>query len=325
MTIPIYDAIFLGFQCVCYIIYIMLALIFINKMVSGKDRKNEKDFTSFKIHFIINTFYDILQAFAVLIFQKFLHWNIWIEFFKNNLFTHILYAPVLYMSILGSIIGGCIIVINRYCALVHPIFFKQRWNIKVSLTLVGIQVILPIFSFSHNFFYNSKVNYYEILHIHTFDIADKAISQLNNVILSFFSGIVCFITLSLNIILLHRYGKLIEGLNKNEKSKKTYMFFYSLATTLCLFLLFAEQVIRLIFGLTHNDTGIYILTYVLYWIIPTFTCLQPILILTMSKEIRRQFILTYFSFLLPKSYYSHPVVLAPIYRITTIKRTIALM
>uniref|UniRef100_A0A0N5BDA8 G_PROTEIN_RECEP_F1_2 domain-containing protein n=1 Tax=Strongyloides papillosus TaxID=174720 RepID=A0A0N5BDA8_STREA len=302
MSIPIYDAIFLGIQCFCYIIYIMLALSFFLKMVKNADK--DKDITTFKIHFITNSFFDIMQALSVIFFQKFLHWRFWLPYIIENKWISFLYAPVLYISIFGSVIGGCYTVINRYCALVYPISFRQKWSTKVSYFLITLQFILPIICFLQNTFVEAKVIYVEKLDIYTFTIVSEKISQHNNLILSIGTGIVSFITLSCNVIILHRYTKLMQGLNKNEQSKRTSIFFYSLITTLCLFFLFVEQLVRYFFGLKNNKFGIYILTYVLYWIIPIFTCLQPILILVISKKIRKEFLKVYFSCILPEKCYN---------------------
>uniref|UniRef100_A0A0K0E2S5 Serpentine receptor class gamma n=1 Tax=Strongyloides stercoralis TaxID=6248 RepID=A0A0K0E2S5_STRER len=303
MSIPIYDAIFLGIQCICYLIYIMLALSFFLKMLENKDK--EKDVTTFKIHFIMNSFFDILQAFSVIIFQKFLHWNILVSYFNENKWIKFLYAPILYMSIFGSVIGGCYTVINRYCALVYPIFFRQKWSKNISYALIMLQFILPISCFLQNIFVETIVIHIPEYNTYIFKITSDYVSQLNNLILAIGTGIVCLITLSCNIIIFHRYTKLFHGLNKNERSKKTSIFFYSIGTTLCLFLLFLEQLIRYIFIIKNNKSGIFFLTYVLYWIIPSFTCFQPIIILIISKDIRKKFLKAYFFYILPKRYYEN--------------------
>ncbi|CEF60961.1 7TM GPCR, serpentine receptor class g (Srg) family-containing protein [Strongyloides ratti] len=207
------------------------------------------------------------------------------------------------MSIFGSVIGGCYTVLNRYCALVYPIFFRQKWSKNISYALIILQIILPITCFLQNTFVPTKIIYVPEFQIYTFTIVSDHVSQLNNFILAFGTGTVCLITFSCNIIICYKYTKLFHGLNKNERSKKTSIFFYSIATTLCLFLLFLEQVIRYIFGINKNKNGIYMLTYVLYWILPIFTCLQPIIILVISKDIRKKFLKEYFCCIIPEKYF----------------------
>uniref|UniRef100_A0A0K0FCI1 Serpentine receptor class gamma n=1 Tax=Strongyloides venezuelensis TaxID=75913 RepID=A0A0K0FCI1_STRVS len=125
---------------------------------------------------------------------------------------------------------------------------------------------------------------------------------MNNVILSIITFICSVISIVLNIVTLRKYTEIMKKTPVKERSKRLLMLLYMIVTTLCLFALSIEQFVRLYFGIVNDKEGIYFLTFVLYWIIPIFTILQPVVTLIMSKNLRNYFLSFYFGIFLPKSF-----------------------
>ncbi|CEF60963.1 7TM GPCR, serpentine receptor class g (Srg) family and GPCR, rhodopsin-like, 7TM domain-containing protein [Strongyloides ratti] len=206
------------------------------------------------------------------------------------------------MSILGSVLGCLITVINRYCALCHIVFFKQMWTKSLCFKLIFLQILLPILLFSFNLFYDVNVIYVSYFNFYTFTIMNNIASVMNNVILSTITFIATVITIVLNIIILRKYSEIMINTNAKERSKRFLMLIYMGVTTLCLLALSIEQFVRLYFGIVDDKIGIYYLTFVLYWIIPIFTIVQPVITLIMSKQLRKYFLCFYFNPFLPQKY-----------------------
>uniref|UniRef100_A0A0N5BCI7 G_PROTEIN_RECEP_F1_2 domain-containing protein n=1 Tax=Strongyloides papillosus TaxID=174720 RepID=A0A0N5BCI7_STREA len=300
MEIPLADGISLIIQIMCYILYILLAISFIFKLLREKQR--DYDTTTFLYHFIANTFFDILQSLAVIIFQKFLHWKILVPHYLSSKFLPIIYGSTIYGSILGSVLGSLITVVNRYCALYHVVFFKTFWTKTMCLKLIFLQFMLPILLFSFNFFYTSKVVYVPSYDCYIFFVINEVASMMNNVILSIVTFICSVISIVLNVVILRKYTQVMKNAPRNERSKRLLMFLYMAVTTICLLALSIEQFVRLYFGILEDKERIYFFSFVLYWIIPIFTITQPIVTLIMSRSLRRFFLSFYFNILLPEQY-----------------------
>uniref|UniRef100_A0A0K0FNU9 G_PROTEIN_RECEP_F1_2 domain-containing protein n=1 Tax=Strongyloides venezuelensis TaxID=75913 RepID=A0A0K0FNU9_STRVS len=298
MKIPLVDEIFLIIQIICYILYILLTISFVFKLL--REKHCDYDTTTFLYHFIANSIFDILQALAVIIFQKFLHWDILISYYLSSKWLPIIYGPVLYTSILGSVLGSLITVVNRYCALYHVLFFKTFWTKTICLKIIFLQFTIPILLFSFNFYYSSRIIYVQSYKFYVFSVINDLASMMNNVILSIITFICSVISIVLNIVILRKYTEIMKKTPVNERSKRLLMLLYMVVTTLCLLALSIEQFVRLYFGIVNDKEGIYILTFLLYWIIPIFTIIQPVVTLIMSKNLRNYFLSFYFDIFLPK-------------------------
>uniref|UniRef100_A0A0N5BDT1 Serpentine receptor class gamma n=1 Tax=Strongyloides papillosus TaxID=174720 RepID=A0A0N5BDT1_STREA len=298
MSIPIYDGIFLIIQFFCYVLYILLVICFSVKI--HKDKKISCDTTSFVYHFIANSFFDFLQVFDVIVFQKFLHWDILIPFYLSDPWFITLYLPVAYVSISGSVLGLLINVVNRYCALSHISFFKNFWTKSTSLKLIFLQFLLPILAFSYSYPHKAYVVYVPSFNFYVLSLKNNLVALMNNALLMGISMVAAIITTILNIIILRNYKKLVVKKSRKESSKLFSMLFYMIITTLCLFALAFEQLIRLCFVIVGYKEGVYHLTYALFWILPILTMVQPIITLIMSKSLREYFLLFYFKRFLPR-------------------------
>uniref|UniRef100_A0A0N4ZXL4 Serpentine receptor class gamma n=1 Tax=Parastrongyloides trichosuri TaxID=131310 RepID=A0A0N4ZXL4_PARTI len=278
----------------------MLCVCFCVKLYN--DKNNDHDTNTFLLHFIANAIFDVIQAIAVLVYQKFLHWRFFISFYLSSTWIKKTYAPILYMSIMGSVLGCTFTVVNRYCALCHIVYFREKWTKKLCFKLITLQFFLPIFCYSFNLLFVTDVIYVEYFDFYTFTITNNMASMTNNVILSTSTFIASVITVVLNIIIIQKYNKIMINTSSREKSKRFLMLLYMVVTSLCLVALFIEQFVRLMFGIYNDKNGIYFLTFVLYWIIPTFTLVQPVITLIMSKHLRYYFYNFYFHRVLPRRF-----------------------
>uniref|UniRef100_A0A0K0FCH9 Serpentine receptor class gamma n=1 Tax=Strongyloides venezuelensis TaxID=75913 RepID=A0A0K0FCH9_STRVS len=264
------------------------------------NKKISCDTTSFVYHFIANAFFDFLQVFDIIVFQKFLHWKVLIPFFLSDPWFITLYLPIAYVSISGSVIGLLITVVNRYCALCHISFFKKFWTKSMSIKLIFLQFLLPILAFSYSYPHRAIVVYVPSFNFYVLSLKNNLVALMNNALLMSISMIAAIITTILNIIILRSYKKLVVKKLGKDSSKFFSMLFYMIVTTLCLFALAFEQLIRLWFVIVGYKEGVYFLTYALFWILPILTMVQPIITLIMSKSLREYFLLFYFKKCLPR-------------------------
>uniref|UniRef100_A0A0N5CIS0 Serpentine receptor class gamma n=1 Tax=Strongyloides papillosus TaxID=174720 RepID=A0A0N5CIS0_STREA len=292
MEIPIIDGIFLIFQIFGYILYIMLAICFVFKIIN--DSKRECDITSFLYHFIANSIFDIIQPLAIIVFQKSIHWKISIQFFLTSTWIKRVYSPICFISIVGLILGHLISVVNRYYALYHSITFKTFWTKKTCLRIIFLQYFIPIFIFSYSFFYEAKLVYVPSFDIYVFSLTGKEINIANNVIFVGIPVISAIITATLNIIIFRKYNQVIAKGSGKERSKRFLMLSYMVVTTICLIIFATEQLLRLYFSSINKNDGLVLISFTLYWIIPSLTILQPIMTLIMSKNLRDYFLSFYF-------------------------------
>uniref|UniRef100_A0A0N5BYN9 Serpentine receptor class gamma n=1 Tax=Strongyloides papillosus TaxID=174720 RepID=A0A0N5BYN9_STREA len=275
----------------------MLAICFVFKLIN--DGKRESDTTSFLYHFVANSVFDIIQCLAIIIFQKFLHWKILVQFFLTSTWIKRAYGPIGYISIIGLILGHLIAVVNRYCALYHCITFKTFWTKKTCLILIFLQYCIPIVILSHNVFYEAKVVYVPFFDIFIFSLTDKWINIVNNVIFVGISVISAIITATLNIVIFRKYNQVVAKGSGKERSKRFLMLSYMAVTTICLIIFAIEQLVRLYFSISKKNDGLIIISFTLFWIIPSLTIMQPIMTLIMSKNLRDYFLSFYFNRCLP--------------------------
>uniref|UniRef100_A0A0K0FNV0 Serpentine receptor class gamma n=1 Tax=Strongyloides venezuelensis TaxID=75913 RepID=A0A0K0FNV0_STRVS len=306
MEIPLADEIFLIIQIMCYVLYILLAISFVFKLL--REKHCDLDTGTFLYHFIANSIFDILQSLAVIIFQKFLHWKIFVPYYLSSKWLPLIYGSTIYGSILGSVLGSLITVINRYCALRHVLFFKTFWTKSMCLKIIFLQFMISILAFSFNFFYTSEVIYVKTYNFYVFTVINDLASMMNNVILSIITFICSVISIVLNIVILRKYTQIMKKTPVRERSKRLLMFFYMAVTTICLLSLSVEQFVRLYFGIVNDKEKVYFCTFVFYWIIPIFTIVQPIATLIMSKSLRKYFLSFYFHKCLPKSFQMSKIV-----------------
>uniref|UniRef100_A0A0N4ZYP8 Serpentine receptor class gamma n=1 Tax=Parastrongyloides trichosuri TaxID=131310 RepID=A0A0N4ZYP8_PARTI len=291
--IPWYDKIFLIIQITSYLIYTLLAITLVLKIKNSKKSYNGKH--SFYIQFIINLFYDIGQAVAVIFFQKFLKWGLLVNFLLKTSWIHYLYAPLCYILIASSIIGNFITLANRYCALQHPYFYRNNWNKKLSYALISFQIFFPIIIFSYTINANTTIIYSKDIEAYTFFISNDKISILNNVLLAIISGSCSLISTFFNIVIIYKYNKIIGQIrSKRERSKRISICIYVTITNLSLFFLSIQQTLRMIFGIRREYYMTFTLSYFLFWIVPLSNILQPYMILCLSEQLRKKFISMYF-------------------------------
>uniref|UniRef100_A0AAF5D032 Serpentine receptor class gamma n=1 Tax=Strongyloides stercoralis TaxID=6248 RepID=A0AAF5D032_STRER len=299
--IPLHDMLFLIFQLISYTIYVLLAITLIVKMKHSKKYINGRN--SFYIQFIINLFYDVGQALIIIIFQKFLDWGIFVDVLIKSSWLHKLYAPSCYISIAGSLIGNFIVLANRYCALQHPYFYRNKWNKKFSMILILIQVFLPTIIFCYTFNTNTTILYSNELKNYTFFIVNDNISILNNILLAIIAGACSTVSIFFNCVIIYKYNKIVNQTNnKGEKSKRISIVIYVTITNLSLFGLSIQQTLRMIFGIQRDYYMIFTLSHFLFWIVPLSNIFQPYLVLFLSKHIRKKFISIYFKPCILKNY-----------------------
>uniref|UniRef100_A0A0N5BRT8 Serpentine receptor class gamma n=1 Tax=Strongyloides papillosus TaxID=174720 RepID=A0A0N5BRT8_STREA len=299
--IPLYETLFLIIQFISYAIYVLLAITLIVKMKYTKKNYNGK--YSFYIQFIVNLFYDVGQAFVVIVFQKFLKWGIFVDYLIKSSWTHSLYAPSCYILIAGSVIGNFIALANRYCALQYPYFYRNKWDKKFSIILICTQIFLPILMFCHTFNTSTTIIYSTEMQSYTFFILNDKISILNNIILAIIAGTCSTISIFFNCVIIYKYNKIISQINsKKEKSKLISIVIYVSITNLSLFGLSIQQTLRMIFGIQRDYYMIFTLSHFLFWIVPLSNIFQPYMVLFLSKHLRRKFVSMYFRPCISKKY-----------------------
>uniref|UniRef100_A0A0N4ZXL7 Serpentine receptor class gamma n=1 Tax=Parastrongyloides trichosuri TaxID=131310 RepID=A0A0N4ZXL7_PARTI len=237
----------------------------------------------------------MIQVGAIIFFQKFPHWRFFLDFIEaHDVFNHMV-APLICMAPFASVLGCTFTVINRYCALCYPLLFKEKWSKNVSCILIVIQIILPVAIFSFNFGNSSKLVYVEVFDSYMFQVLNLKDAIINNIILFCLTFLSTVITVTLNFIIFKKFKKLMANASKKERNKKYLMMFYMIGTTLCLIAL-------CLFIITKFRNGAIFTTFLLYWIIPTLTLVQPITTLIMSKYIRESFLRFYFNNFIFKNY-----------------------
>uniref|UniRef100_A0A0N4ZAN5 Serpentine receptor class gamma n=1 Tax=Parastrongyloides trichosuri TaxID=131310 RepID=A0A0N4ZAN5_PARTI len=296
--IPIPDAIFLVVQCFGYILYIMMSICFLYKLITGN--KHDSDTNTFLIHFIANCVIDITQVCTVIFFQKFLHWMFLFEFLTKTESLRYIYAPLIYMAMLASVLGCTFTVINRYCALCYAVDFREKWTNNVSFCLIAFQIIFPIAAFSFNFFNRSTIIYVETFNFYLFTIPSYTVSMVNNIIFATLIFLCTLTTILMNIIIFKKFSKIMENVSEKEKHKKHLMMIYMIITTICMITLFVEQFARFLFIQLKMYDAVYFTAFPLFWILPILTLAQPVTTLIMSKYMRQYFILFYFHNIIPK-------------------------
>uniref|UniRef100_A0A0N5BZ11 Serpentine receptor class gamma n=1 Tax=Strongyloides papillosus TaxID=174720 RepID=A0A0N5BZ11_STREA len=214
----------------------------------------------------------------------------------------IAFGPLLNSTIAASVIGCTYTVVNRYFAICKPLIFKEKWTNKNSLLLCFFQFFVPLMLFYHNFSFNAKNIYVQSNDFYAFSIPSNNVRLVNNCILFVIVSISIYITIYQNLIIFKRFSDIVNNLSSKERKKKHLMIFYMVATTLCLVILFFEQIARLIFGIVKYEHGTYFTSFLLYWILPTLAIMQPISTLIMSKQIRLYFLSFYFKPFLPKKF-----------------------
>ncbi|CEF69932.1 7TM GPCR, serpentine receptor class v (Srv) family-containing protein [Strongyloides ratti] len=274
-------------------------------MLTRSRSKNEP--STFEFHFIVNFFFDFSQTLVSIFYQKFLHWGLFTDFYITKKWLYLWYAPLLYSNIASAIIGNVFCVINRYLALCHCSIYMIKWTLKWSYFLAAFQFLFPLIMFSFNFWFQCTLVYAEPLHVYIFMVTNPLVSMINNVFISILSGIACFITISMNLIIISKYNKLMSNITKNEKRKRISMFFYAILTTSFLALLSIQQFVRAIFVFKNFKMGLYYITYYLFIILSVSGSAQPFILLILSKSVRLDFLKFYFGFIFKSKYFSRTI------------------
>uniref|UniRef100_A0A0N4ZXL6 Serpentine receptor class gamma n=1 Tax=Parastrongyloides trichosuri TaxID=131310 RepID=A0A0N4ZXL6_PARTI len=286
--IPTVDFIFLVIQCIGYCLYLLMSICFIFKLFTGD--KHDGDSNTFLIHFIANCFFDLMQVAAVILMQKFLHWNLWLEVLLTNNFILLIRIPALYMTLLASVMGTTYTVVNRYCVLVYGSRFRQKWTNNVSYVLITLQLLFPLTVFSFSCINPSTVKYMESFELYFFVSPTPTEAAIVNIVFAVLIFIAIIITVSMNIIIFNKFNRLMENATKKEQKKKYLIMIYMVITTSCLICLFFEHFARIFFLIFDLGDAVNFMTYPLFWIIPISTLVQPITTMIMSKYLRQYFI-----------------------------------
>uniref|UniRef100_A0A0K0E2I3 Serpentine receptor class gamma n=1 Tax=Strongyloides stercoralis TaxID=6248 RepID=A0A0K0E2I3_STRER len=290
-----FDAFLISFDVISFIIYFMISIIFSIKLLKKSKARSEP--STFELHFIVNFIFDVIQTSIIIFYQKFLHWGLFTDFYMEHKWVEKWYAPMLYSSIASAILGNMVCVINRYVALCHCTFYMKKWTLNWSYLLIITQTILPFIMFSFNFWFKAEKVYAASLKVYIFMVTDPTVSMINNGLISFLSGVASIITISMNLIIISKYDKLMNNITKNEKSKRISMLFYAIFITLTLAALSIQQSVRLFFVFYKYQIGLYLVTYYLFIIVPLIGCVQPYILLILSKSVRKDFGRFYFGWI----------------------------
>uniref|UniRef100_A0A0N5A6C8 G_PROTEIN_RECEP_F1_2 domain-containing protein n=1 Tax=Parastrongyloides trichosuri TaxID=131310 RepID=A0A0N5A6C8_PARTI len=279
-SLPIYDLIALIVQLLCFILYTLIVIYLVIKLFNSR----EHFLPSFDIHFVANFFMDTFQCVSIVFFQKFNHWGFFTSFIISNQIIPDFFA-LGYIFILGSLFGNIIMLINRYCALSHPVFYGTKWVGKVCYIIIFFQYALSFGLFSFTFIFGSRVVYSSDMKIFTFVLKNDEASVITNGVVAFFAFIGTILSIIFNIIIGKKYNQIVGGLNsKYEKSKQLTLVINMIITTLCIFLLFVHQTARFLFGIIAFKNGIYTLSYFLYWILNINSSVQPVMCTTIKDN-----------------------------------------
>uniref|UniRef100_A0A0N5A6C9 7TM_GPCR_Srx domain-containing protein n=1 Tax=Parastrongyloides trichosuri TaxID=131310 RepID=A0A0N5A6C9_PARTI len=215
-SLPIYDLIALTIQLLCFLLYILIVIYLVKKLVTSRE-----DFLpSFDIHFVANFFLDISQCASIAFLKVFNHWGFFTSFFISNHTTSYLFVFG-YIFVLGSLIGNIIMLINRYCALFHPVFYGTKWVGKACYIIIFFQYAFSFGIFSFNFIIGAEVVYLGDSKIFTFALRNNKAAIITNGVIAFSAFIGTILSIIFNIIIGKKYNQIIGGLNsKYEKSKQ---------------------------------------------------------------------------------------------------------
>uniref|UniRef100_A0A0N5A4N1 Serpentine receptor class gamma n=1 Tax=Parastrongyloides trichosuri TaxID=131310 RepID=A0A0N5A4N1_PARTI len=288
IDIPTSEFIFFVIQIICYWIYFMLVIFLIYKLNRHRTTKS-----SFEFHFVSNFPIDMFQIFQILVFTKCFRWGLFLNLLVTNKIIHKLYT-LSYPTILGSLFGNTIILINKYCALANPIFYNTKWRGKICYIIVLIQYVSPFLIYIFDIINNPTLGYSPRKKLIIFFFRDKSSEFINNCILASFAGLAGILSIILNIITIKKYNKAIRNSSSKEKSKEITLIINMLITSISVIALSIQQTTRLTFTLLGFKDGLYMLPSYLYWILNVNVAIKPFVVLVLSKSIRQGFLRFYF-------------------------------
>uniref|UniRef100_A0AC35TNA7 G_PROTEIN_RECEP_F1_2 domain-containing protein n=1 Tax=Rhabditophanes sp. KR3021 TaxID=114890 RepID=A0AC35TNA7_9BILA len=164
------------FQIVTFIIYFGIALIMFFNI--GSEETNPA-YSSFPAHFLANCIFDFIVCFNLTMLIQLPKWGYLIQYYSDFPWVAFAYDGFVYSSILLSIFGNLIIVVNRYYSLIHGITYKTKWTGKICFLIVIIQFVASFFLFFHTYFYEANFLPSDDLTYYAFQVVDWDITKID--------------------------------------------------------------------------------------------------------------------------------------------------